>query len=310
MNCFIKIVLCLNNNTVLLYDLLATMADGSSYFLECPVPHCSRQYYGARSRDCLRDHLRGFSLKCDRHSEKFRQCYPRAYRSNSTRYTCSVCSRQFTRSSVLKRHIETHNPKLYTCPKCKKKFQQRRNVIEHLGKQRCQGSEHGNLGKKGTQVHPQGLDGTSDTKSSQTRIAPRTNEARSTEENISGSNLSNTSVYDANLEQAASRMYAHQQTLGPAQNSEPSTLIQAYDLSAIVEEPGYVTASTSGFGAENKGDYYPLSTATESFDILTLIQEYGDTFGSKMIENFDLSTLVYPYSEPVLPTTFRSDYIP
>ncbi|KAK6810999.1 hypothetical protein RU639_013167 [Aspergillus parasiticus] len=286
------------------------MADKRSYFLKCPVPHCSRQYYGARSRDCLRDHLRGFSLKCDRHSEKFRQCYPRAYRSSSTRYTCSVCSRQFTRSSVLKRHIETHKPKLYTCPRCKKEFQQHRNVIEHLGKHRCRGSEHGNLGKKGTQVHPQNLDGISDTKSSQTRTEPRTNKAYITEENMSGFNLSNICAYDANPEQAASRTYAPQQTPDTAQNSDPSTLIQTYDLSAIVEEPGYATASTSIFGAENKGDYYPLPTAIESFDISTLIQEYGDTFGSKMIENFDLSTLVYPYSEPVLPTTFRSDYTP
>ena len=45
---------------------------------ECSVSHCERWYYGVQSRDCLCDHLQEFSLKCERHSEKYNKLFSHA----------------------------------------------------------------------------------------------------------------------------------------------------------------------------------------------------------------------------------------
>ena len=121
------------------------MSSSQSY--KCPVTFCSKTYFGSRSRDSLRDHLREFGAKCGTH----KACLVSNFSSTELGpLWCRICLKTFSRKSTWKRHEESRefiyegsligtylleiadSKKNLRCPLCPRTFNQKRLVKQHV----------------------------------------------------------------------------------------------------------------------------------------------------------------------------------
>ncbi|RAL09457.1 uncharacterized protein BO97DRAFT_407772 [Aspergillus homomorphus CBS 101889] len=274
--------------------------------LECPVSCCQRRYYGARSKDCLREHLWEFSSRCKRHSESYTRLFPAARKDANVRYICDICSRRFARSFAHKRHVQTHDLKRYPCPQCHKKFRQQRNVAEHLSKNRCRA--------RGLECIEDGILSSYSFKITQPiQEIQRATATGGLEDGYSNENMedvthssktSNSSTIPENgfLEPSATL-----ERIDSVERFDLSTLVEAheknttsepvpsFDLSSLVQRQVYDPIIASSVELAVMDDNSFFATPAQPFDISNLDPAHSDMPTSIA---FDLATLVYPSSEP------------
>lgn len=109
---------------------------------QCVIEACNQSTFGFSSNQQLEKHMRSYHPEtCDLATLPAQFALLNQRKIEGTKWSCTICGKNFTRNINLKSHIDSHNGiKPFECPECGRAFTRENDVKRH---QKIHSKHHG-----------------------------------------------------------------------------------------------------------------------------------------------------------------------